>query len=290
MLIVGFALAEALVGLQAMWSRELPRAEVIDGVWLPGGTFEYPPALAILQASAIPLIVFAFSDGRRWIPFAALGALSAGAVISLSGDRLAFGLAAVFLAAMVIAPSRVGVQRHATAITVALVLAGAIVAPAMRSGAPADHRQAAHPRHAARTGDVLHGRTHELSAAFATWMDRPLLGAGAGAYLPASAIHQGRSAVLFAHDLPLELAAELGMLGLLLGVALYLTSGALALGATTASGAVFLAAPVAAFLASNLLDWTWHLAALSAVWAAACGALAGAREREKEGRTVWAHR
>ncbi len=67
-------------------------------------------------------------------------------------------------------------------------------------------------------GGLAHGRTQEWKAAVQTWLDRPLAGAGSGAYYQASLVHQGSSPSLYAHDLPLELAAELGVGGLLLGV------------------------------------------------------------------------
>jgi hypothetical protein len=100
-----------------------------------------------------------------------------------------------------------------------------------------------------------------------------LLGAGAGAYYVASLPHQTLARSLYAHDLPLELAAELGILGLLLGVALYASSAQM-ISEALHSPALWLLGPmVAAFLISNLLDWTWHLAGLGALWAAASGAL-----------------
>jgi O-antigen ligase len=102
-----------------------------------------------------------------------------------------------------------------------------------------------------------------------------LLGAGADAYYIASLPHHGAATTRYAHDLPLELAAELGVLGLLLGLALY-ASAAWTISRATNSSALWLLAPAAvAFLASNLVDWTWHLAGLGALWAAAIGGLEG---------------
>src|SRR5204863_6541867 len=79
-----------------------------------------------------------------------------------------------------------------------------------------------------RDGGFWHGRLHTWRAAVETAADRPLAGAGADAFLAASARHQRDGPVRFAHDLPLELAAELGVLGALLAVALYATGGAAA--------------------------------------------------------------
>jgi len=122
-------------------------------------------------------------------------------------------------------------------------------------------------------GGVTHGRIREWEAAVDTWLDRPLIGAGSSAYYAASVRHQGASPTPFAHNLVLELAAELGVLGLALGLGLY--------GATLwtlvrarATPVLWLLGPgVAAFLIANLVDWSWHLAGLTATWAVAAGAL-----------------
>jgi O-antigen ligase len=161
---------------------------------------------------------------------------------------------------------------------------------------------------------LLHGRGHEWAAAIQTWLDRPVLGAGAGAYHLASARHQGAGASLYAHDLPLELAAELGVLGLLLGLGVYAAGAQLIYRAISSTGegavstpghravstpddrtvsthghrtsmAAWLLGPlVCAFLISNLLDWTWHLAGLGALWAVSAGALTGAEPSAKRGK------
>jgi hypothetical protein len=120
-------------------------------------------------------------------------------------------------------------------------------------------------------GGLAHGRTQEWKAAVQTWLDRPLAGAGSGAYYQASLGHQGSSPSLYAHDLPLELAAELGVGGLLLSVALYASSIAV-LVRERARLAVWLLGPaVGVFLIANLVDWPWHLTGLGAAWACALG-------------------
>jgi hypothetical protein len=77
---------------------------------------------------------------------------------------------------------------------------------------------------AATSGDFWHGRIRTWRAAIETAEDRPLLGAGADSFLVASIVHQRSSPVRFAHDLPLELAVELGVAGLFLALALYVTA------------------------------------------------------------------
>ncbi len=120
-----------------------------------------------------------------------------------------------------------------------------------------------------------HGRTWMWSASYRTFLERPLQGSGAGSFLPATLERQPGHGRLtrFAHDLPLELAVEVGILGLLLGIALYAAAGR-ALWRARGSPALWLLGPaVAAFLVSNLVDWPWHLAGAGAVFAVALGSM-----------------
>jgi O-antigen ligase len=92
----------------------------------------------------------------------------------------------------------------------------------------------------------------------------------------ASARHQPGNPVRFAHSLPLELAAELGIGGIALAIALY-AAAARALWRARRDRAAWLLGPaVAAFLAASLVDWPWHLAGSGALCAAALGGLLGA--------------
>jgi O-antigen ligase/polysaccharide polymerase Wzy-like membrane protein len=345
--IAALAMSEAILGLGAVAFHSLPDAEWLGGVWRPGGTFQYPPALAILQVCALPVLSSSLSRASDLVAsIAAAAAMLDGAVLSLSGSRLAFALAAALLIILILRPS-VGRSRRGAAIaTTTLVAVGVALGPAVLGGhvgpttpgvgaagfakilglavvsgvALLLTRRATTLRHAAwlaptlcvvalglaavgwassyyarpyharpaprsstsltpaaRQPDFLHGRSHEWEAALQTWFDHPLLGAGANAYYIASLPHQGAATTRYAHDLPLELAAELGVCGLLLGLALY-ASAAQTISRATKSSALWLLAPAAvAILASNLADWTWHLAGLGAVWAAAAGGLEGSR-------------
>jgi O-antigen ligase len=133
--------------------------------------------------------------------------------------------------------------------------------------------QAAHGQgHPAAAGGFWHGRLHTWQAAIETFADRPIAGSGSDSFLAASILHQRFFPVRFAHDLPLELAAELGVIGFVLAVGLYATCG-LALWRSRTRARFWLLGPAAvAFLIANLLDWPWHLAGSGAVWAAAFGA------------------
>jgi O-antigen ligase len=122
---------------------------------------------------------------------------------------------------------------------------------------------------------ISHGRTTTWSAGVEAAQARPVAGVGADAFYAGSRRHQGPRAVRFAHNLPLELLVELGVLGLVLVVGLYVAAGRVMWSARHAPEAWLLGPAVGAFLASNLLDWTWHMAACGAVFAAALGALIG---------------
>jgi hypothetical protein len=113
-----------------------------------------------------------------------------------------------------------------------------------------------------------------------------MLGAGAGAYYEGSARYQGSHPSLFAHDLPLELAAELGTLGLLLGISLYAATIEVLRRPRSRLSLWLLGPPVATFLVANLVDWPWHLAGLGAAWAVAAGGLLTAARRTGCGHDV----
>ena len=71
---------EAAIGLGAAALHSLPDAERIGGSWRPGGTFQYPPTLGLLQVAALPVLLCGMTGERRVAVVAALGAALAGAV------------------------------------------------------------------------------------------------------------------------------------------------------------------------------------------------------------------
>jgi O-antigen ligase len=252
------AAAAAALGVAAVELEEPPYALWLGGDWRAAGPFEYPPALALLVVCALPAAVEAARSRNTALRSAgALGLALGVAVLVLAHSRvgLALGLGVIALAAYRATRSRA---------LVVLGLAAAIAAGSL----------------AFDSGDgpssgFLHGREETWEAAVETFLDRPLLGAGADAFLVASARHQEGAAIDFAHDLPLEFAAELGIAGLGLALALYAFTALLAWRSrSTLAGWLFGPAAVA-FLVANLLDWPWHLAGEGAIWALACGALAG---------------
>lgn len=231
-LAIGLATLAVLCGALGLASAALHEPLfAVDrlGGWRPAGPFEYPPALALVQVGALPVLL----EHRSRIGLAVVAA-----VLVFAESRTALGLAGV-VSVLHLRPPRPVVVAGAVAAAVLVVAGG------------------------------LHGREDTWAAAVETFADRPLHGAGADAFLSASARHQDGDTIAFAHQLPLELAVELGIAGLLLTLALYVASARLAIRSWIFGPAI------AAFLVSNLLDWTWHLAGVGAMWAVALGAAAG---------------
>jgi lysylphosphatidylglycerol synthetase-like protein (DUF2156 family) len=324
------AAAAGLAGAIGLWAvawRELPNAQWLEGTWRPGGPFEYPNTLALLQVAALlPLARASLARDRAVATSACLGIGVAAAVLALAGSAVAvlFALAiamativwprallassrrdvvAVWAAAALIALLAHAVAGHPShrfdtaggaarlaglaiavlvtpiAIGLARRLAGraSLVPLAALAVALAVLAAAALPR-LTFAGD-LDGRAELARASIETSLDNPVLGAGTGAFGVASFVHQGdtRDNSVFAHDLPLELWAELGPLGLALVVALYVVVARLLRATAGLPGAALLAPCVATFLLSNLIDWSWHQPAMAAMWALCLGGLTAIR-------------
>ncbi len=127
---------------------------------------------------------------------------------------------------------------------------------------------------AAGTGGLGHGRISYWRAAVEGWERRPVLGSGAETfYIATSHFQSANDLTLFAHDLPLELATELGVVGFALGLCMYAAAARDLRIAIRAPDASLLAPTVVCFLLANLIDWPWHLAGFGALWATATGAL-----------------
>ena len=116
--------AEALAGLVAAGLRIEPMAERIEGSWRPGGSFEYPPALALLQLSALPLLLTGMAARRRSLAaLAAVGAALAGAVVALAAGRLEIVLGLAVLALAIAWPAaRMGMSRRGAVAAAAVPL------------------------------------------------------------------------------------------------------------------------------------------------------------------------
>ena len=272
----GAAIAGAVLGLSDSLYVQLAAAAMLAlAVAFPGATVGQSRALAATAALlVVAATVTAHLVAGRFAPLCELGG---------DGERLA-ALAAILIAAPAIwalARRRLAAERGsplapicALAAAAAIAVGGALADPEGSCTAPT---RAVEPY-----AGVLHGRGVLWEAAWEAGLDRPVVGAGADSYVFATArLREGEHA-LYAHDLPLELFAELGALGLAAAFALYLTTGA-ALARSRGSRALWLAGPaVVAFLLANLVDFPWHLAGAGAVWALALGAVIAAGYRSPE--------
>jgi O-antigen ligase len=265
----------AVIGLTATALHAEPSALLLDGAWRPAGPFEYPPALAMLQVGALPILLWAVARCRG--PLRAAAALStvvALATVVLSGSRLQLGFAFLLLLGAVAgahrglfrspeaqrAPGRPGIAVVVIATLAAcLALASIALSPGQDNGPLGV--------------DLSHGRGHTWSAAVETARERPWLGSGAETFELASASNQGGTALHFAHNLPLEAWAELGVTGLALVIGLYVAVGAAVWRVRHLPEAWLFGPGATLFLVANLFDWPWHLAGLGAVWAVCLGAI-----------------
>lgn len=342
-LAAGLALAafcEGGLGAVAVSLHMLPYAERLDTVWRPGGTFEYQPALALLEVGALPVFAWLLASARSRLRAAgAVGAVLAGAMVLLAADRLEELLALVVLLAPAVLRRRCSAYLVATAgvglcaavgaavaaelldrpVTLGarspgllpLVLLGTVAAVtavvAVKLPGVSRGRLSRAPRRLAQlsaagivvlvagagvllvrhlgtsgghTAGILHGRLSEWRAALETWLRRPVLGFGGGAYFQASASRQQVAISRFAHNLPLQWAVELGLGGLLLALTLYAMSVRAAVRSWVDRDAMLLIPFVLVFLVSNLVDWTWYIPGLTVLWIMAlgtCGALGDRR-------------
>jgi hypothetical protein len=344
-LIGALALICGALGLLGVALREEPWAERIGGTWRPGGPFEYPPALALLQVSALPFWLRGMvgAPGPR-AATAAVGAVVSAMILALSDSRLQVALACTVLIVALVWNERLLDRSRRTLLPALALVAGAAVCARLAAGGYVAPRASGgdvgralalvapcvlalvwpwvservgrgrgsggdtparggvalagaglvvlallpflagsvEGRAVERGGGFAHGRLTTWEAAVETAAERPVLGAGSEGFYTASVATHGESRTRYALNLPLELAVELGIAGLILSVALLVFVGNIAWGAR-ASPALWLLGPAAVgFAVTNLLDWPWHLPGAGAIWAAALGGLVGAT-RQSDG-------
>jgi O-antigen ligase len=259
-------------------------------------------ALAVLVAAIALIWPRATVRAPRGVVAAAIALVAGGAVaihqivggqihhhndhVAAGPARVAWVVAVLAVAALCWPPARSYAPRlrlpAARAIRLALTVAAvglAVAGLVAVTGSPQAGRDEAR-------GGLAHGRETQWRAAWRSFLDRPAAGAGADAFLAASAVHQKRRPIRYAHDLPLETAAELGTAGLLAAIALYVAVG-VALWRSRRDRYAWLVAPgVAAFMLANLVDWQWHLPLSGAIWALGLGAvvaLAGTARADERG-------
>lgn len=129
-------------------------------------------------------------------------------------------------------------------------------------------------------GDVTQARLDYYEVTIEAAMENPVKGTGSGSYSDATVGLQAAklwTTTRFAHSIPGEMWVELGLGGLVIALLLYAAAARASWRAFRIPFAVLLAPMVIGFLLNGLIDWNWHFAAITALWAIALGGLAGAR-------------
>jgi O-antigen ligase len=275
--------------------REALAAGAATGVAVAGAVLALAGSrvqLALAACVLIACVLAAPAVGQRRMTVLVAGALvaTAGGVADAiaggyttpyvtGGDvpRL-LGLAAAVIAAPAVwllqrrAVRAAGAGRPRRVAAAVAVVAVPLCAALIAAGVTRDSGPEAEP-----VSGFSHGRSALWIAAIDAAEERPITGSGALAFHRASLPYQDPPPVTFAHNLPLESWAELGIAGVALIAILYLGSAALVWTRRRAPAAWLLGPAVLAFLAANLFDWPWHVPASGAVFALALGALAGVR-------------
>ena len=126
--LLGAAVGSAIAGLAATIATSEPLALNLCGSWRPSGPFEYPPALALVCAGALPVALGVATERRRAL--VAAGALSAWLLVTtvaLTANRTGIGLCALAATGCVaLAPRDRPVGPVALA-TIAAAAAGALI-------------------------------------------------------------------------------------------------------------------------------------------------------------------
>ena len=272
----GAAIAGAVVGLSSSLVAEVACAAVLAlAIALPEPTIGRSRALAVASA----LLVVAAALGAHFVA----GRYAPPCEFGGDGARLT-ALAMIPVAAVAIwalarrslTADRTSLLAPVCALAAAATLAigGALVDPEGSCVAPT--------RGVEPYAGLLHGRLALWEAASEVALDHPVGGSGADTYGLASIPYQEGDRVLYAHDLPLELWAELGVAGAVLALALYAASAAAVMRARRSRVLWLAGVGVVTFLLSNLVDFPWHLAGAGAVWALGLGVVIAAGWRRSD--------
>jgi O-antigen ligase len=199
-LIVAISATSAFAGVGALLLHANPEAERIAGIWRAGGTFEYPPALAVACVCGLACVLglAASGDIARTTGLVLAGLLCI--AIALTYDR-AGGLMAVGV--LLLFGRVVGGRRLLMVAAMAALVATASVLVLARPHLTQIER---HLRHGPITS-----RSDTWSDAWRAIRRRPTLGYGPGGY-PRIYAHGGdRTRTERAHDTVLEQTVEAGV-------------------------------------------------------------------------------
>ena len=148
LLALGLAALATVVGVVGIYGAATftePFADRIGDSWRAGGTLEYPPALGLLEVSALPVLLVSVTRApRSAVAVGAAGAAAvAGASLALTASRAQPFLAACLLGAAIVWPQRtVRAPRRLVAAAAALVVGGAAAARAVGGESEATHATA----------------------------------------------------------------------------------------------------------------------------------------------------
>ena len=122
------AVACAIVGLAATVATSEPLALNLCGSWRPSGPFEYPPALALACASALPVALCCATERRRALAVAgALAAWLLVTTVALTANRTGIGLCALAATACVALAPRTREVGPVALATIAAAAASAVI-------------------------------------------------------------------------------------------------------------------------------------------------------------------
>jgi O-antigen ligase len=255
--VVAVGAASAAAGLASLLLQRTPMAERIGGIWRAGGTFEYPPALALVCVCALACVGGLVATGSIDRPAALVTGCVLAAGVALSYDRAGI-VAAVVVAAAFLWRMRAGRRVYAV---IGIATVAALVALALAR--PPLHALEVHLRHG-----TISSRTDAWSDAVRAFRRRSGLGYGPGRFaasyaaFPSDATRVGR-----AHDAVLDQAVEAGFVAAV-GMALVLAVGAgWALRAVREPDPMALAWGLVALcaVASAVYDFTWSYPPIAAI-------------------------
>ncbi len=119
---------------------------------------------------------------------------------------------------------------------------------------------------------IDHGRVELWGDSLRVAAEKPILGHGQASYYLVTRTEQS-SPVRFAHNMVVESAVETGLVGALLFILVLAGSTWLAWQRRFSPQAWLFTPGVLAYVLLALVDWTWYLSGVSAIWAVCLGAL-----------------
>jgi O-antigen ligase len=263
--VVAVSSASACAGILALLFKTGPDAERIAGIWRAGGTYEYPPALALACVCAVACVLGLTAVGsvHRRTGFILTGTLCF--AVALTYDRAGAVMGVVVLALF----ARL-LQRRRVLVTVVAAAAVSVTAVVVLAR-PSLHELERHLTHA-----PLASRSDPWSDAWRAIQRRPAFGYGPGGYPRIYIRTDDRSRTGRAHNTVLQETVEAGIAGGIGATLVILAGLARALPRLRSPDPTSLgwACVATAIIISGLYDFTWSFPPLVAVGLVALARLA----------------